>query len=520
MTHRSITLALLLTCACGAHEHEHAGGEAHHHDHGDTQDERPALSYTDWTDTTELFMELRALVKGQESPCAAHVTKLEGFEPPAQGKVTVVLRGAGGEERFVSDKPSPPGIFRPVAKPRAAGKHQMSVHIELPGITAVHDLGEVMVFTSVEEARKAIPEEPEKGGRITFLKEQQWPLEFSTAAVTRRVMRPTLSAAGKLVARSDADVMVAAPVAGRVVSTGKRAFPRVGDHVSVEDALGVLAPRLDAADIASLELAMQSGELELRHAQTERTRMESLRSEGAVPERRVIEAIHNEESAQAALEGARRRLEQFRRVQTTAGRGQGAAPLLSPLTGVIEEVHVAPGAFVEAGAPLFRVVDATSLWLEAHVAEVDLPRLTELRGAIFRVGDSAPVELPADALAARSAALDERTRTLRVWFAVDNASARLALGMQAQVSLITGEGSEALTVPEQAIVDDGGTSVLFVQAEGEAFERRIVRTGAREGSYVAVTSGVSAGEHVAVRGAYYVKLAASSGTIPAHGHSH
>jgi cobalt-zinc-cadmium efflux system membrane fusion protein len=517
MIRLSIFAATLLFTAC-SHAHE---GEAHDHGHAhDEQSERPALSYTHWTDQTELFMELLALVQGEESPCAAHVTRLAGFEAPASGKLTVILTGASGEERFTTDEPNPPGIFRPIAKPRQAGPHRMKVEIELAGIKATHDLGEVTVFASVEAARKGIPEEPEKSGRITFLKEQQWPIEFSTATVTKRPMRPTITASGKLVPRADADVTIAAPAAGRVASTGKGPFPRVGDHVSVQQALGILAPRLDAADIASLELAMQSGELELKHAQTERARLEALRGEGAVPERRVQEAVHMEEEAKASLEGARKRLDLFRRVQTTAARGQGAAPLLSPLTGVLAEVHVAPGAFVEAGTPLFRVIDTTSLWLEARVAEIDVPALGTLHGASFQVASLPVVELPAEALTARGAALDDRSRTLPLWFAVDNAGARFTTGMQAQVFLATGEPSPLLAVPEEALVDDGGTPVVFVQVEGEAFERRIVRPGLREHGHVAVSSGVAEGEHVAVRGAYSVKLAASSGALPAHGHSH
>jgi multidrug efflux pump subunit AcrA (membrane-fusion protein) len=61
---------------------------------------------------------------------------------------------------------------------------------------------------------------------------------------------------------------------------------------------------------------------------------------------------------------------------------------------------------------------------------------------------------------------------------------------------------------------------VFVQVEGEAFERRVVRIGARDRGFVEVSTGVSPGEHVVSRGAWSVKLAASSGAIPAHGHSH
>lgn len=65
-----------------------------------------------------------------------------------------------------------------------------------------------------------------------------------------------------------------------------------------------------------------------------------------------------------------------------------------------------------------------------------------------------------------------------------------------------------------------GMFVVFVQVEGEAFERRVVRLGARDRGYVEVLGGLHAGEHVVTRGAWSVKLAASSGSIPAHGHAH
>ena len=86
--------------------------------------------------------------------------------------------------------------------------------------------------------------------------------------------------------------------------------------------------------------------------------------------------------------------------------------------------------------------------------------------------------------------------------------------------VITGEPRAALTVPAAAIIDDSGMSVVFVQIDGEAFERRVVRTGLREQGQVEIMSGLKAGEHVVTRGAWSVKLAASSGSIPAHGHAH
>lgn len=505
-------LAVALASACQPHTHD---GHAH-----EVIDERPALSFTHWTETSEMFMELRALVRGQESACAAHVTKLEGFSALGAGRVTVVLRGDGVEERFESGAPTVPGIFRPVAKPTATGKRRMIVEVRAPGLSADHDLGDVMVFETVAAARAAIPEEPEVAGRIPFLKEQQWPIEFATAQVSKRVIRSSLRVNGVVRARADGEVVVTAPVAGRLASAG-RAYPRLGNRVAVSDLLGVIAPRLEAADLASLELAVTSANLEQRYADRERQRLEALHGEGAVPDRRVQDAIHASDSAQASLATAQRRLDQFQRVQSTAGRGEGAVQLRAPLSGTITEVYVAPGAFVEAGAALFRVTDLTQLWLEASVPEVKVGKLGAPRGASVAIdGVDAPIELAAESLVARGHVIDPVSRTLPLWFSIDNASGRLPVGAFATVHVILDDDREALAVPESAPVDDGGVFVVFVQVEGEAFERRVVRLGARDTGYVELLSGVSEGEHVATRGAWSVKLAASSGSVPAHGHAH
>ena len=75
-------------------------------------------------------------------------------------------------------------------------------------------------------------------------------------------------------------------------------------------------------------------------------------------------------------------------------------------------------------------------------------------------------------------------------------------------------------VPAAAIVDDAGRPIVFVQREGETFERRAVTVTARSGDLVQVTAGLKPGERVVTKGAYLVRLASLSTTVPAHGHVH
>jgi cobalt-zinc-cadmium efflux system membrane fusion protein len=59
-----------------------------------------------------------------------------------------------------------------------------------------------------------------------------------------------------------------------------------------------------------------------------------------------------------------------------------------------------------------------------------------------------------------------------------------------------------------------------VQRGGETFERRTVTLGARSGDTVQIVEGVKAGERVVTKGAYLVRLASLSTSVPAHGHVH
>lgn len=513
-------LALLVSSACGSHEHDD-GTHAHPHD-GDADAELPALVYTHWTDQTELFVELPALRVGEESPCAAHVTILEGFRPPSEGTVTAVLSGGGApEERFSIDTPTIPGIFRPIAVPRAAGARSLRFEIEVEGISAVHDLGEVRVYATTEEAIAGAPEEVEHPGRIVFLKEQQWPIQFGTAIVQERALHASTSAPAVLRTRSDGDAWIVAPAAGRIVAT-EAGFPGLGRIVERDGVLATLAPQLaSASDRASLDLGRSASRIDVQRAAQERERLEGLVASGAVPERRLVDARFAEAQARAALTASERRLGQYAGVQRAGGRGRGGLDVRAPISGMLAETRVAPGSFVAADDPLFRIVDPSTLWLEIRVPEIDVPLLDPDRGGwVVIQGRDDALALDPAAFVARAPIVDPESHTVSVIYSVPNPDGRLSAGALATAHLHRGEPVAGVAVPRSALVEDGAATVVFVQVEGEAFERRVVRVSAREGDLVGIREGLRPGERVVSRGAYSVRLAASSGSVPAHGHAH
>jgi multidrug efflux pump subunit AcrA (membrane-fusion protein) len=97
----------------------------------------------------------------------------------------------------------------------------------------------------------------------------------------------------------------------------------------------------------------------------------------------------------------------------------------------------------------------------------------------------------------------------------------VAIGQGVTLRLITAPRGIEVAVPADAVVDDAGQPIVFVQTGGESFERRPVKVGGpREGGLVHILAGLEAGERIVIRGAHLVRLAALSPQTPGHGHVH
>ena len=504
-----------------ADEHGDANGHDGGHGHG-----AGAIAVTHFTDRTELFVEFPPLVVGEESGFAAHLTRLDDFRPVGEGRVTVRLSGGGlPEENFSADAPSIPGIFRPVAQPTQAGERSVALILESPDLNATHDLGTFSVYSDPDAAAAAQPAEEDAGDEIGFLKEQQWKVEFATAAVERRRMRASVTATGLIRARKDGEALVGAPTAGHLLATD--AFPRIGTRVSAGQPLATLMPRVagDQVDVASLELAVQRTRSQYEFAEREHNRLEKLVAQRSASARDFNEAENQERVAKAELVAATERLARYQRTLGSEGAAESTGvKVRAPIAGTLAEILVASGSFVEEGDAMFHVVDTERLWLEASVAEADLGRLPDPKGAWFQVeGFEQTFSIDPDKggqVVAFGNMVDPMRRTVPLVFELPNPDGLLRVGMFAEVRVWAGESVDDLAVPASAIVDEAGQDVVYVMLGGESFERRVLRLGIRDGDYVQVLSGLEPGERIVTRGAYLVRLAGASPAAAGHGHAH
>jgi membrane fusion protein, heavy metal efflux system len=158
------------------------------------------------------------------------------------------------------------------------------------------------------------------------------------------------------------------------------------------------------------------------------------------------------------------------------------------------------------------------------VPEASARRLSGAKGATYEStgerGKFHPVLAEGGRFVFAGLQVDAATRTLPLVYELPNPSGRLRIGEAITLYVETGVATNAVAIPDSAIVEEQGQPVAFVQLAGETFEKRPLKLGIRDGNWVQVLEGLREGERVVTRGAYAARLAAAATSLPAHGHAH
>lgn len=472
-----------------------------------------AVAVTHYSDVAEMFVEYRPLTVGVETSFAAHMSWLPDYRAINEGQLVVELvRPGGSVERVATGVSDTPGIFRPKLTPRAAGPARLVLRLTARGRTSVHDLGPVTVSATREQAKSANPEQEDPPGRIAFTKEAQWRIPFAAAPAQLRRLEATLPVTVDVRLAPDAEAVVAAPVAG-IVRTGG-AVPGPGTAVRAGQVLATLSAQLGVGqDLATLDLDISRARINAQAARREVSRMSRLYRAEAVPQRRVQEAQTALQLAQAELSAATGR-------RAALGGGGAGVPLVAPISGRILSSSLVRGGAVPAGSELMRIGNPDRIWLVAHVPEAQAGAISSPSGIdLVRAGGEATLLVGSQLrLVQGRTVIDPQTRMMDVIFA--SAGMGLAPGQRLQGRLRTGAGRNALSVPAGAVVNENGQTIVYVQVEGESFERRAVQLGIRSGDYVEIRGDIRPGERVVTVGATAVRAAAASPASYGEGHAH
>jgi RND family efflux transporter MFP subunit len=489
----------------------------------------PTRIETRWTDRFEWFVEHPLLVAGMEASFAVHLTRLDGFRPIEEGRMTVELLAPDGSlrQRVEAESPARSGIFVPTLVPEAAGGGSLRLTYRGPSGETDEVDWTVRVAANVEDL-DAAPAGPEG---IAFLKEQQWRIPFATIPVGVRAMRETIVVPAVIEAHPRHVAEVAAPAEG-ILMAPEGGLPLPGARVRRGEVLALVSPPLGtSAGWHTLEAELAEATNRLAHAEQEHARASRLVEAGAVPARRLQEAALERDNAAARLAAARNQAGTFERLIAGESFATPGLPLRAPIEGIVAAVNVTAGEPVDHDRALFRIVDLDHLVVRAELPETELARLLEhaARGEALAAavtvpdgarGDGARVWVPAQELLELGTEIDTESRTAPVRFTIGNDSGALRPGMSVEMSVRIGLDHEVLAVPEAAVADVAGVTTAYVQLSGETFIERVVETGMRNSGWIEIRSGLAAGERVATLGAYQVRLAGLSPEAAPAAHSH
>ena len=329
-----------------------------------------------------------------------------------------------------------------------------------------------------------------------------------------------IPATGKVLVPEDRVAVIGPVNAGRIV----RLFAGQGSRVQKGQKLADLeSADIDQAEadylkaLADYENARRSSVAEIRLAQENYDRTKLLYEKTITAGKNLQTAEHDLEVAKAAGEssvnGAKATLTAARRHLLILGLSSSTIDSLpkkpdlaavfslnSPIAGTVIERNATVGASVGTDANLFKIIDLSRVWIDANVFEKDLARV--------RMGQEVKVNLPAlpgstytGRVILIDSVVDPETRTIKVRTEVANPDSRLKPDMFANVEIVTDLNRSAISIPQTAVLNDGGKTVVFV-AEGNGYQKREVHTGIQNGDRLEIVEGLSPGEKVVVKGNY------------------
>lgn len=279
--------------------------------------------------------------------------------------------------------------------------------------------------------------------------------------------------------RSRQGVMLRPEVAGRVRSIE---FTE-GQRVSKGQLLVQLDDQLQSAQVAQARAEMSI-------AQANHKRNLDLVAQNFISQRSVDESAAALDVAKAKHDLALATLQRLK--------------IVAPFDGVTGLKQVNVGDYLKDGADIVNIED-----IDAVLVDFRLPERFQSK---IRPGQSA--QLQVDALPGRpftalvqavDPLIDANGRSVGVRGCIDNRQRQLRPGMFARVNTVFAVREQALTVPEEALVPQGGRSFVVKVVPGEkpdtlVSQRVAVKTGVRQPGKVEITEGLELGDSVVVAG--------------------
>ena len=226
-----------------------------------------------------------------------------------------------------------------------------------------------------------------------------------------------------------------------------------------------------AAQIASADAALQRAKVALEAAEIELARGRNLFGEKLISEQDLEGRGSAVALAHAEVSAAEAQRSQAKARVALYSHHLGETRLMAPFAGAVAQRYLDPGALVQPGARILRLVQKGPLRVRFRVPERELAQIN--KGMRFEITTQATLERRFGGTVKRlSAEVSRLDRNIAVEGVLDRETAELLPGMYAVVHLQLGVLKNAVVVPSAALVEretpDGSTAGVRVVEGGTA----------------------------------------------------
>jgi RND family efflux transporter MFP subunit len=270
----------------------------------------------------------------------------------------------------------------------------------------------------------------------------------------------------------------------------------VGDVVKKGQVLAVFSADSVNADVAQARAALLEMEANAAEAAANAARARTLQSSGALSAQQISQYMTAEQTANARIAAARATLAaQALRLKYTQ--------VAAPDSGVISARSATVGSVVGVGTELFRMIRQGRLEWRAEVTAAELSRLKPGTTALVKAANGSELTGRVRMIAPT---IDPQTRSALVYVdlpSTPGSDAPFKAGMFASGQFELGT-SDAMTVPQQAVVVRDGFSYVFRLNPDQRVSQLKVQAGRRLADRIEVTGGLKPDALVVVNGAGFL----------------
>jgi len=245
------------------------------------------------------------------------------------------------------------------------------------------------------------------------------------------------------------------------------------------------------AVLAQLNTTMPQSALNLslateKQARDAYERLSKVYKEGSLPEIKFVDIETKLQQAISSTEIARKNLND--------------CTLKSPVSAMVGKRNIEPGSSAMPVGAAFTLYKIDEVLVKVSVQENDISR--------FKKGSPAKIIVPALENMEFSGTVDEIgivaniiSHTYDVKIRIRNQQNMLKPGMICNVYMQKGSGSLMMTIPNNAVISEGGKNFVYVPSvDKRSVTKRPIITGSYSGNNIVVVEGLSVGENIVVKG--------------------